>query len=240
MENSIIITMAGRGSRFVKEGYSQPKYQIEVNGRNLFQWSLLSLSRFTKNAKWFFVTLEDHAIVSFLKEQCGLMGVVDFEVVELPSVTSGQAESALRAAELCDSDSSCLIYNIDTHFTPESLGPDDMKGDGCVPCFDMPGDHWSFVKLGPDGCAREIREKKRISNMCSVGLYWFAKAEMFIEAYRAMYGTNDMLEAGETYIAPLYNHLVNEGYCVTAPMIPVDAVTPLGTPEEVKLFAERT
>ena len=33
---TIVITMAGLGSRFRKAGYTVPKYQIEVNGHTLF------------------------------------------------------------------------------------------------------------------------------------------------------------------------------------------------------------
>ena len=39
-ELTIIITMAGVGSRFKKAGFSQPKYMISVKGKTLFQWSM--------------------------------------------------------------------------------------------------------------------------------------------------------------------------------------------------------
>ena len=39
-----LITMAGRGQRFRDAGYDVPKFAIEVHGRSLFAWSLMSLS----------------------------------------------------------------------------------------------------------------------------------------------------------------------------------------------------
>lgn len=40
---TIIITMAGLGSRFKKAGYNCPKYMIEAKGKTLFDWSMDSL-----------------------------------------------------------------------------------------------------------------------------------------------------------------------------------------------------
>lgn len=45
---NIVITMAGLGERFLKAGYKQPKYEIEVHGKTLFEWSLLSLAELNK------------------------------------------------------------------------------------------------------------------------------------------------------------------------------------------------
>ena len=43
---TIVITMAGLGSRFKKAGYTVPKYMIEAHGKTLFEWSMESLSGF--------------------------------------------------------------------------------------------------------------------------------------------------------------------------------------------------
>ena len=40
---TIIITMAGLGTRFKKAGYQCPKYMIEAKGKTLFEWSMDSL-----------------------------------------------------------------------------------------------------------------------------------------------------------------------------------------------------
>lgn len=46
MKMTVVITMAGLGSRFRKAGYKVPKYQIEAHGRTLFDWSMESLKGF--------------------------------------------------------------------------------------------------------------------------------------------------------------------------------------------------
>jgi hypothetical protein len=39
MKQNIVITMAGRGSRFTAAGYTMPKYEIMAHGASLFDWS---------------------------------------------------------------------------------------------------------------------------------------------------------------------------------------------------------
>lgn len=235
---NVIITMAGRGSRFAKQGYSEPKYMIEVKGKTLFEWSLESLQGVPEAATWYFVALKEHDVSDFVHEKCALLGINDVTIVEIDDVTTGQAESALQAVKLCEPSSPCLIFNIDTHVAPGSLGFEGIKGEGWIPCFTMPGDNWSFVRLGDGGCAVEVREKKRISDHCSIGLYWFSKASLFTESYEVLYG-NGAVEAGETYVAPLYNVLIEQGSCVTVALVNSENVVPLGTPEEVRAFALR-
>ncbi len=45
---TIVITMAGSGTRFKNAGYSMPKYQITVHGKTLFEWSMESLAAFRR------------------------------------------------------------------------------------------------------------------------------------------------------------------------------------------------
>ena len=59
---------------------------------------------------------------------------------------------------------------------------------GHIPCFYAEGDHWSFAKLDADGNVIEVREKKRISENCTLGAYYFASAKLFADLYNEYYG----------------------------------------------------
>ena len=48
------------------------------------------------------------------------------------------------------------------------MNSDELKGDGFIPCFKGEGDHWSFVRLDDSGKVVEIKEKKRISEYCTL------------------------------------------------------------------------
>lgn len=234
---TIVITMAGLGSRFRKAGYTVPKYQIEVNGHTLFHWSMLSLSGFASKKYVFIVRKEDEAL-PFITAECLEFGIHDPKVLEIDHLTSGQAETAALAAPYWDEAEPLLIYNIDTYVEAGQMQDAQLKGDGFIPCFSGEGDHWSFVRLDESGKAAEIREKTRISDHCTVGAYYFKSARLYMDLYREYYLNGDRpLEAGERYIAPLYNYLVREKHGeVYISHIPTASVHVLGTPEEVEAF----
>lgn len=233
---AIVITMAGLGSRFRNAGYAMPKYQIPVHRRTLFAWSIGSLTNFIE-AGWpfVFVVLKGDNATPFIADECRALGIKDFDVVELDALTDGQATSATCAmSAIPDHTVPIGIYNIDTFVEPEYLQPADMRGAGWIPCFPGQGDKWSFVRAKPDGLALEVREKIRISNHATVGFYAFDSAARYLECYRSA----RQLEAGERYVAPLYNHLIANGEQVYISQIPASAVHPLGVPEDVELFLE--
>ncbi|WP_455631048.1 glycosyltransferase family 2 protein [Megamonas sp.] len=232
---NIVITMGGLGSRFKKAGYIKPKYMIEVKGKTLFEWSLKSLSAFKKCKHIFIVKKEDNAL-SFINDKCNLLGIKNFNVLEIDYLTRGQAETAVLAEKYWSEKDSLFIYNIDTYIEEGILNLKTIKGDGFIPCFKAFGDHWSFVKTNENDIAVEVREKKRISENCSVGAYYFSSCELFKVLYHEFYGNNENVEAGEQYIAPMYNLLIKNGGKVYIQDIDADAVHVLGTPEEVKSF----
>lgn len=234
---NIVVTMGGLGERFRRAGYTLPKYQIEVRGRTLFEWAMLSLQAFRSEKFIFLVRKEDNA-VRFIQEQCKKMGIILMSIIELENLTKGQAETALYARYAWDQDQPIFIYNIDTYVEPGFLNAQVIQGDGFIPCFSAVGDHWSFVRLDRCGNACEVREKKRISDHCSIGAYYFSSGRLFEDVYEAFYVKKNYIEAGEQYIAPMYNLLIARGKSVRIQNIEADRVHVLGTPDEVRQFAQ--
>lgn len=235
---NIIITMAGLGSRFRKAGYTVPKYMIEVNGKNLFQWSMLSLEDFNKqdNVKYIFVVRKEDNTKQFILDETQKLNIKDVNVIELDELTDGQATSALLAEKFWNENEEMIVYNIDTYVEPGVMKYSDIKGDGFIPCFNAPGDHWSFVKLDENGNAIEVREKQRISDNCTIGLYYFKTCKLYKELYHEYYKDDAHMEKNEKYIAPLYNYMIEKGMKINISSLPFDKVHVLGTPEEVEIF----
>ena len=63
-----LITMAGLGSRFLKEGYTCPKYEIKLStGKTLFYYSMLSLlSLINENDEFIFLTRKENNAIDFI------------------------------------------------------------------------------------------------------------------------------------------------------------------------------
>lgn len=236
---TIVITMAGLGSRFRKAGYNVPKYMIEVHGKTLFEWSMESLAGFdlADNTCIFIVRKEDDAS-GFIQDTCAKLGIKDARVIELDYLTDGQATTAMLAAKEWDQNDSLMIYNIDTYVEAGEMNLNQIAGDGFIPCFHAEGDHWSFAKLDDQGKVVEVREKTRISDNCTLGAYYFKTCGLYRQLYEEYYSSDEKLEKGEKYVAPLYNYLITKGGDVRISIVDYDKVHVLGTPEELDYFRE--
>jgi NDP-sugar pyrophosphorylase family protein len=233
---NIIITMAGAGRRFRDAGYDLPKYRIEAHGKTLFEWSLASLRDYLPHAKRvvFLVRAEDGS-AAFIAEQAAKLGIERADVTELDYLTDGQATTALIGMRRLGANEPVMIYNIDTYIEPGELRFDQIRGAGYVPCFHGKGDHWSFVRLGESGRAVEVSEKRRISDNCSLGAYYFSSAALYRDAYERLYGAHwDGVR--EKYIAPMYNLLIADQGEVRISLVDPRRVHVLGTPEELDAF----
>ncbi len=237
MAMTIIITMAGLGSRFRKAGYDCPKYMINAKGKTLFEWSMDSLLDYNKHtSEYVFVVRKEDNARTFILEKCAAYGIKNVEVIEIDYLTDGQATTCMLAIPYCDKENPIMIYNIDTYVEPYELKFQDIAGEGYIPCFKAPGDHWSFVKVNADGQVEEVREKQRISDNCTLGAYYFSSAQLYQDLYEEYYKDESHLEKNEKYIAPLYNFMLEKGMHVTISTVDFQKVHVLGTPEELQVF----
>ena len=234
---TVIITMAGLGSRFRKAGYNCPKYMIEARGKTLFDWSMDSLIGYNKNvSKYVFVVRKEDDSEQFIREHMVSYGIFNIEIVGIDYLTDGQATTCMLAIPYCDPDEEILVYNIDTYVEPNEMKYRDIAGDGHIPCFHAEGEHWSFAKLDTDGNVIEVREKERISDNCTLGAYYFRSAVLYKQLYDEYYADDSNMEKSEKYIAPLYNYMIKQGMKVTISLVDVEKVHVLGTPEELDVF----
>lgn len=239
----IVITMGGLGSRFREAGYNMPKYMIEAKGKTLFEWSLMSLRGYESEiSQYIFVVMQDRkiSVENFIKEKCVQMGIANYRIVLLDTLTDGQATTVMMAEPYWNPEHALLIYNIDTYVEAGQLNSMQLRGDGFIPCFYAEGDQWSFVRLDEEGRAVEIREKERISDHCTLGAYYFKTCRLYAVLYRDYYEGNQHLVRGEKYVAPLYNALLSRGGEIYICDIPSEKVHVLGTPEDLQLFLQKS
>jgi NDP-sugar pyrophosphorylase family protein len=231
----VVITMAGAGSRFEREGYTVPKYRIRARGRTLFEWSLLSLRKFAQ-ARFIFACLEHHD-PAWILDTARAIGIRDAIIAPRKHISRGQAETALDALDGLAGDEPLWIYNIDTYLDT-ALSPADMAGsDGCLHVFGSTSPAMSYVRFDEDGKVVEVAEKRVISPWASVGVYGFARTDSFRQLYAETYEQPiTAIESGERYVAPLFERLLARGGVVSAPRLQPDQVHILGTPQEVLQF----
>lgn len=233
--STFIIPMAGLSSRFFNSGFNVPKYQLPIENESMFAWSLSSFKRYFSKDYFLFIVRDIYDTPSFVHTECLRMGIESFHICVLDRETKGQAETvALGLKELPESfDPDILIFNIDSQ-RKDYLKPDWINQyDGYLELFIAEGDHWSFAKLDISNIVTSTAEKRRISQYASNGLYYFSNTSLFNEAYKDSL-ENNKLEAGELYVAPLYNYLIQKGYKIKGQIIDEEVTQVAGTPEEYR------
>lgn len=231
----IVFPMAGLSSRFTRAGYDRPKWMLPLAGRPLLDWTLMGFRECLERETCLIIHLESPEVSEFVRQRTRELGIRDVEFASLPAPTRGQADTV--AAGLAQAkaaiDEPLTIFNVDTIRPNYKPAPILETCDGWLECFEGEGDHWSFARPVAEGsnCVAEVTEKKRVSPYCSTGLYWFRSVELFTTAFTA---GQDELIAGELYVAPLYQRLIDEGRDVRFGVIPPQDIFFSGTPDEYR------
>jgi dTDP-glucose pyrophosphorylase len=233
---TVLITMAGLGTRFKERGYLPSKFRITARGRTLMDWALLSLQAFF-GERFIFACLERED-GDWIRSTAAALGISEVVVAKRPSVSRGQAETAFDALMHTDPRQSLWIYNIDTYVRANAMRPQDIgTAGGCIPVFQCSEANMSFVRYGLGNDVVEVAEKHPISRWATVGLYGFSSAACFAQLYEEAYdrGCIEVMH-GERYVAPIYEVMLMGGKRVVAPRLAMSDVHILGTPAQVIAF----
>jgi dTDP-glucose pyrophosphorylase len=239
---NIVMPIAGRGSRFVQAGYSQPKPLIPVHGRPMIQFVVDNL-RPSRPHHFIFLALREHLeqwnIGDTLKQ-----AAPGCSIVVVDQVTEGAACTVLLAQQLIDDDAPLMIANTDQYVAApvdRYLADTDTRGvDGLIMTFPASDPKWSFVRKNAAGDVIEVVEKKVVSNEATVGIYNFSRGADFVRAAHAMIA-KDLRVNGEFYVAPVYNELIEAGMKIRSYEIGAEGVGMfgLGTPPDLEAFLAR-
>lgn len=233
---NICIPMAGRGSRFRKVGYSDPKPFIQVGSRPMIINVINNLKIHNRRCKFIMIVQEEHKpYLDKYKE--AFPKDVEYEFIFIDRITEGAAETVLIAKDYINNDTPLLLANSDQmiDWYPQAFieFAERWKPDGIIMTFHSTSAKWSYVQVDNEGYITYVKEKEPISNHATTGLYYFSKGSYYV------YGAEDMMRRdirtnGEFYVAPVYNQLiVPMNFKVLSYPIPVKSMHGLGTPEDL-------
>lgn len=229
----VLIPMAGAGSRFSVAGYTFPKPLIEVKGKPMIQVVIENLNI---DAEHIFIVQKEHYEKYHLKTLLNLVSP-NCKIVQTEGVTQGAACTTLLAKEFIDNDYPLLIANSDQFVEWDSnefmysMGADAI--DGGILSFRSTHPKWSFAELDESGFVKRVAEKEPISDIATVGVYYWSKGADYVKY------AEQMIEKGvkvnnEFYVAPVYNEAIQDGKKIKT--FDVKGMWGIGTPEDLNLF----
>jgi len=230
---NIVIPMAGDGTRFKAAGFDRPKPLIEVNGEPLYALATKSLPLDQTDRVVFIIRAAHDPDGALARDIDARFGRCRPRVVALDRPTEGQSITVLHALPECVPNRPLLVFNCDSSFR---TGFDwaALQADGALATFPDRNPRWSFVRRDGAGTVVEVAEKRAISDEACTGAYWFRTAAMFRDLAEARVNAAAK-EAGEYYIAPLYNDMLRHrpGSVVA---FKVDEYHCFGTPADLTCY----
>lgn len=234
---TIVVPMAGLGSRFADAGYKDIKPLIDILGKPMIEHSVDSVG---VEGNWVFVVQKEH------REKYNLDAILDAirpgcKIVDTGGgVTEGAACSILLAEPYIDPAAPLLIINSDNviKWDADSIYSKfiSSENDGLILCFTDTDPKWSFAKLDSAGeYVTEVAEKKPISNNATVGLYIWKRGQDFIQAAKQMISKNIRVN-NEFYLCPVFNENIANGQQIIIDF--VEQMHGVGTPEDLDKYLE--
>lgn len=234
---TIVVPMAGMGSRFSSVGYKEIKPMIPIFGKPMVEHVVDSVGI---EGNWIFIVQKVHRIQYNLDALLEKIrpGCIVIDTGAGP--TDGAACSVLLAKNYIDNDSPLIIINSDNIIKWNIL---DFKkfitngeADGLILTFEDSDPKWSFAKINDLGFVIEVAEKNPISTHATAGMYIWKKGKDFVRAAEQMIYKNIRVN-NEFYVAPIYNENIAMGQKIS--ITPVIEMHGVGTPEDLERFKNR-
>ena len=227
---NVLIPMAGAGSRFEQAGYTFPKPLIEVKNKPMIQ---VVVDNLNIKANYIYVVQKKHRQAYNLDTLLNLL-TPGCKVVEVDSLTEGAACTALLAKEFINNDAPLLFANSDQFVEWDSnefmYKMNETNADGGIVTFKATHPKWSFAKVGADGLVTEVAEKNPISDIATVGYYYWKNGSDFVKYAEQMIEKNIRVN-NEFYVCPVFNQAIEDGKSIRT--FDVRGMWGLGTPEDL-------
>lgn len=243
-ETTVLLPMAGAGSRFSMVGYKDPKPLLPVEGIPMF---IRALQDIPGGGRTICVCQEDH-VGRYPIRQLLQTWMPKAEIMTVDGVTEGQActcEIAIREGAV-PKDKPILISACDNgaYYDPAKYRALLTEGaDVIVWAFtNHPTSHlyphmYAWLDVDTNGRIHEVSIKKpfetKANTHCIIGTMWFRSAALFEEGLRDCYDINNRTN-GEFYVDNVLQPLIAKGYNVR--VFPVDYYLCWGTPNDYKTY----
>lgn len=232
---NVLIPMAGHGSRFSQAGYTFPKPLIEVNGKPMIQVVVENLNI---DAHYVFIVQKEHYEKYQLKYMLNMIAP-GCDVVQVDGVTEGAACTTLLARNIIDNNEPLVIANSDQYVewdSNECLYAFTADGvDAGILTFNSVHPKWSYARLDDRGFVAEVAEKRPISDLATVGIYYWKRGSDYVKYADQMIKKN-IRTNNEFYVCPVFNEAIGDGKLVRVKNI--KKMWGIGTPEDLQTYLE--
>lgn len=239
-----VVLLAGRGKRFIQEGYLCPKPLIEINSRPMVIQAVRCLP---SSERYVFACLSEHLDREPLENEIRKV-YPDAKIIRIDRVTEGQACTCEMALKYENLESPLLVTACDNGMWWDKDKYASLIRDPKVaavvwtfrhhPSSERNPAMYGWVKVGKNDYIEEVSVKKQISNdpfndHAIIGTFYFKKAKYFMDSLKKVYEKNTRVN-NEFYIDTCINELL--GLNLKVKVFEVEDYVGWGTPDDLKTY----
>ena len=207
----VVIPMAGCGTRFLETFSDKKLTPVPPHGEPMFIHAIQKLG-FSYD-KIILITREADSIKVALKNYPQI--ACNATIIATKVKTEGPLDTVLYAEPILQEhlDSELVICNCDQVLVwPGDWALSWLKergASGGIPTIERKNVRHSYVALDENYPSKitRVREKEKISNRATIGVYWFCDIANFLNAAKEVIHRNDRAPNGEYYVSHVYNYL---------------------------------
>lgn len=199
--STLIVPICGRSSRYPK---GKPKYLYPIGNKSMIEEALsgVNLRLFSHKV---FVVLREHE-EQYRVSDTIFSFVPDAEIVLLDAYTSCQSETVAVAIRIAGIEGNICIRDCDNRIDIPHIQFGNAVAGYELRYNDNPVSHSNKCFLVLDGKnVKRIEEKNPVSSVIGCGLYSFASASEFVDAYE------HIDKDGEVYISDVISKMIADG-----------------------------
>ena len=241
---TLILPMAGAGSRFLMNGYTIPKPLLKVNKSPMIAEAVGCLPPTSQQV---FVILQDHVDKYPMLDLLGHY-FPSSQVVSIPEVTQGQAstcEIGIKASQIKPSHPiliSACDNGVDYDPAAYAALEADKTNDVIVwsfsnnPTSKLNPHMYAWLDVDEENNIKHVSVKKHFEGAkhCIIGTMYFRECDLFNMGLEEIY-TKNIRTNNEYYVDDLLNPLIEKGYKIK--MFPVDRYICWGTPNDYETYS---
>lgn len=238
---NIIIPLGGKGERFVKCGYLQPKPLIQILDKCMIEYVLDNLT-IAENDKVFIIynsQLNSHNFSEFITSKYSYIHLIEI------NDTKGAAETLFLGIDHilknCIHHDKCLVLDCDTFYTEDIVEIFKKSVDNTI-FFRKNYDTnalYSYIDLDDTSTIINIKEKEKITDDANTGAYAFNDINLLYD-YCKLVIENNITFNNEPYISCVISEMIKSKILFKGCELKADCVFSLGTPAEIDKYINNT
>ena len=238
---NIIIPLGGKGERFSKDGYSEPKPLIKIFEKKMIEYVVDNLN-INSDDKLFIIfnkKLNNYNFSSFINKRYPLINLIEIDD------TKGAVETLFLGINDIISNYSynqkCLILDCDT-FYMEDIVSIFRKSINNMIFYTKNYENdpiYSYINLDDNNIIIDIKEKNKISDNANTGAYGFTDINIFHKNCKYILDNNITFN-NEPYTSCVISEMIKSKSIFTGYQLTDKYVFSLGTPDAVKKYIDNT